>query len=274
MPLRRYPLVQKQIIDKEIDKMLEDQIIEPSKSQWSANICSVRKKDGSPRFCIDFRKLNFITQKDAYPLPRIDETLDTLSGQSWFCTLDLASGYWQIKMDEKDKLKTAFTSHRGLFHFTVMPFGLTNTPVTFERLMDSILKSLTWKKCLCYLDDVIIFGNNFENTHENLRQVFIQLRAAHLKLKAKKCLLFQKRVPYLGHVISESGVECDPSKVEVIENWPQLKSKRDVRSFLALAGYYRRFIQNFLETAGPLTQLTRKLYGLNEMKIVISPSKH
>lgn len=138
--------------------MLEDKVIELSDSPWAANVCLVKKKDGTNRFCIDFRKLNSITRKDAYPLPRIDETLDTLTGQSWFCTLALAGGYWQIKLNDDDKPKTAFTSHRGLFQFTVMPFGLTNAPATFERLMDSLLKNLTWKKCLCYIDDVIVLG--------------------------------------------------------------------------------------------------------------------
>lgn len=236
--------------------MLEDKVIELSDSPWAANVCLVKKKDGTNRVCIDFRKLNSITRKDAYPLPRIDETLDTLTGQSWFCTLYLAGGYWQIKLNDDDKPKTAFTSNRGLFQFTVMPFGLTNAPATFERLMDSLLKNLTWKKCLCYIDDVIVFGKDFETTLENLRLVFEQFRKAYLKLKIKKCLLFHKKLPYLGHIISDNGIECDPAKVYAIQQWPTLRSKKDVRSFLGLAGYYRRFIPNFSETASPLTQLT------------------
>lgn len=236
--------------------MLEDKVIELSDSPWAANVCLVKKKDGTNRVCIDFRKLNSITRKGAYPLPRIDETLDTLTGQSWFCTLDLAGGYWQIKLNDDDKPKTAFTSNRGLFQFTVMPFGLTNAPATFERLMDSLLKNLTWKKCLCYIDDVIVFGKDFKTTLENLRLVFEQFRKAYLKLKIKKCLLFHKKLPYLGHIISDNGIECDPAKVYAIQQWPTLRSKKDVRSFLGLAGYYRRFIPNFSETASPLTQLT------------------
>jgi len=171
--------------------MLKQGIIEPSDSPWSSPVCLVTKKDGSWRFCVYFRKLNSVTQKDAYPLPRIDDTLETLAGARWFSTLDLASGYWQIKMRGKDKAKTAFSSHLGLYHFNVMPFGLSNAPATFERLMDNVLGALKWKKCLCYLDDVIVFGENFENALENLRLVFTQFRQANLTLKPKKCFLFQ-----------------------------------------------------------------------------------
>lgn len=142
IPPRRLPWSQKEIIDNEIDTMLEQNIIEPSSGPWSSPVLLVVKKDGSPRFCIDFRKLNTLVEKDAYPLPRIDDIIDTLAGQQWFCTLDLASGYWQIPIAKKDKVKTAFSSHRGLFHFNVMPFGLSNAPATFERLMETVLKNL------------------------------------------------------------------------------------------------------------------------------------
>ena len=163
LPPRRIPIFKRQTVDQEIDKMLEQGIIEPSDSPWSAPICLVKKKDGSCRFCVDFRKLNAVTLKDAYPLPRIDDTLDSLSGSMYFSTLDLASGYWQIKMSDSSKTKTTFvTPHRGLYHFNVMPFGLTNAPATFQRLMEKVLVNLTPHKCLCYLDDIIILGRTFE----------------------------------------------------------------------------------------------------------------
>lgn len=259
LPPRRVPIFKRQVVDQELDKMLEQRIVEPSDSPWSAPICLVKKKDGSCRFCIDFRKLNTVTLKDAYPLPRIDDTLDSLSGSLWFSTLDLASGYWQIRMSESSKKKTAFvTPHRGLFHFNVMPFGLTNAPASFQRLMEKVLVNLSPHKCLCYLDDIIILGRTFEEALANLRDVFQRLREANLKLKPKKCSLFQTKVTYLGHVVSENGISCDPSKIEAVKNWPTPNSKTEVRSILGLLGYYRKFIPDFAERAKPLTKLTRK----------------
>lgn len=144
--------------------MLREDVIEPSNSPWAAPIVLVKKRDGTTRFCVDYRKLNSVTKKDAYPLPRIDESLDTLSGAKYFCTLDLASWYWQVVMDEADKQKTAFATHKGLFQFKVLPFGLSNSPATFERLMEAILSGLQWERCLVYLDDIITFGSTFEET--------------------------------------------------------------------------------------------------------------
>lgn len=259
IPPRRIPLFKRQLVDQELDKMLEQGTIEPSESPWSAPICLVKKKDGTCRFCIDFRKLNAVTLRDAYPLPRIDDTLDSLSGSMWFSTLDLASGYWQIRMSESSKHKTAFVvPHRGLFHFNVMPFGLTNAPASFQRLMEKVLVNLTPHKCLCYLDDIIIMGKTFLEALENLKDVFQRLREANLKLKPKKCSLFQTQVTYLGHVVSENGIACDPLKIQAIEEWPIPSNKSEVRSALGLIGYYRKFIPQFAETAKPLTRLTRK----------------
>ena len=207
IPQRRVPIFKRQQIDEELEKMLAQGIVEPSDSPWSALICLVKKKDGSVRFCIDFRRLNSVTVKDAYPLPRIDDTLDALSQSIWFSTLDLASGYWQIKLAEGSKMKTAFvTPHRGLYHFNVMPFGLTYASATFQRFMEKILFSLSSEKCLCYLDDIIILGRTFDQALENLELVLQRIRDAKLKLKPKKCVLFQTSVTYLGHVVSE---HCD-----------------------------------------------------------------
>ena len=168
-------------------------------------------------FCIDFRQLNAVTVKDAYSLPRIDDTLDLLAGSVWLSTLDLASGYWQIKMSEDSKKKTAFvTPHRGFFNFSVMPFGLTNAPATFQRLIEKFLYGLSPQRCLCYLDDIIVLGKTFEEALRNLELIIQPLREANLKLKPKKCFLFQSRVTYLGHVVTEQGISCDPSKVEAI----------------------------------------------------------
>ncbi|MES9879438.1 MAG: reverse transcriptase domain-containing protein, partial [Sedimenticola sp.] len=259
IPPRRLPIFKRETVNEELDKMLQNNIIEPSSSPWSAPICLVKKKDGTCRFCIDFRGLNQVTTKDAYPLPRIDDTLDSLAGSRWYSTLDLASGYWQIKMEANSKDKTAFaTPHRGLFHFNVMPFGLTNAPATFERLMDNVLYGLTPEQCLCYLDDIIIVGVDFDTALKNLAAVFHRLREANLTLKPKKCCLFQKEVTFLGHLVSESGISCNPSKVDAIKDWPCPNSKTEVRTFLGLAGYYRKFIPHFSEIAKPLTAITKK----------------
>ena len=257
IPPRRIPIFKRNQVDEELEKMISQGIVEPSDIPWSAPICLVKKKDGTCRFCIDFRRLNFVTIKDAYPLPRIDDTLDALSGSLWFSTLDLASGYWQIKLSDRSKKKSAFVNpHRGLFHFKVMPFGLTNA--TFQRLMEKVLFGLTPEKCLCYLDDIIIIGRTFEAALENLQLVFQRLREANLKLKPKKCFLFQPKVTFLGQVVSESGISCDPAKIEAVENWPTPVNKSEVRSILGLIGYYRKFIVNFSARASPLTKLTRK----------------
>ena len=172
-------------------------VIEPSQSPWSSPVVLVQKKDGSKRFCVDYRKLNEVTKHDSYPLPRVDKTLDAVSGSSWFSTLDLKSGYWQVKMAEKDKEKTAFTTGEGLWQFIVMPFGLANAPATFERLMERILQGLPWTVCLVYLD-----AKTLADEFENLRTVIRRLRQAGLKLNPRKCHLFQKNVRYLGHVVS------------------------------------------------------------------------
>ena len=258
IPPRRVPMKQKEIIDIEIDKMLQNDIIEPSNSPWSSPILLCSKKDGSTRFCIDFRKLNSMTVKDAYPLPRIDDSLEALSDNVWFHSLDLASGYWQCGVEPQDQCKTAFSSHRGLFQFKVLPFGLCNAPATFERLMEMVLKGLNFERCLCYLDDVIIFGKTFESALENLKMVLDRFRTANLKLKPSKCALFQTKCSFLGHVVQKEGISCDPSKVETVVNWPKPTNVSEVRSILGLAGYYRKFIKNFSTIAYPLVNLTKK----------------
>ncbi len=255
---RRLPLASKEIADQEIDKMLATGIIEPSFSPWSSPIVLVKKKDGSTRFCVDYRKLNMATRKDAYPLPRIDDTIDALSGSVFFTTLDMDSSYWQVEMDEKDKDKTAFATHRGLFNFNVMSFGLCNAPSTFERLMERVLSGLHWEICLVYLDDVIVYSKSFSEHVSRLKTVFQRFRDASLKLKPKKCHLFQKQVLYLGHIVSDKGVATDPAKIEKVKEWPQPINVHQVRSFMGLASYYRKFCKDFAKVAKPLHKLTEK----------------
>ncbi|UYV82560.1 K02A2.6-like, partial [Cordylochernes scorpioides] len=188
--------------------------------------------------------------------PRIDATLDTLAGSQWFSTLDLKSGYWQVEMHPDDKEKTAFTTGSGLWQFNVMPIGLCNAPATFERLMEAVLQGLATETCIVYLDDIIVLGKNFEEHLSNIEKVFKRLEAANLKWSPKKCKLFKKEVAYLGHIISAEGVKTDPEKTETVRKWPTPKDLTQLRSFLGLCTYYRRFIPGFSNIARPLHRLT------------------
>jgi len=202
--------------------------------------------------------LNKITKKDAYSLPRIDACFDCLGRSSWFCTLDLRSGYWQVPVAKEDVEKTAFITQQGLFEFLVMPFGLTNAPATFERLMEKVLRGLQWKQCLVYIDDIIIFGTFSQQTLHNLKQVLERLRQANLTCKPRKCEFFRKRVSVLGHIVSKKGLECNPKKTQAVVDWRTPKTVKDIRSFLGLGSYYRRFIPNFAELSAPITDLTKQ----------------
>ena len=248
---RRIPFAKREQARELLEKMLKRDVVEPSTSPCSSLIVLVTKKDGSIRFCVDFRRLNEITRKDAYPLPRVDDTLDTLAGSRWFSTLDLLSGYWQVEMDKGDREKTAFITQEGLYQFKVMPFGLTNAPATFQRLMDAVLAGLQWKSCLVYLDDVIIVGRTFEEHLNHLGEVFDRLRQAGLKLKVTKCSLFQEKDCYLGHIVSSEGVATDPSKTKKVADWPVPTSPKEVQ-------HYRRFVKDFATIARPLHRLTEK----------------
>ena len=247
---------------REVRTLLSDMqkrgIIQPSKSPWASPIMLVHKKDNTLRFCVDYRRLNELTKKDAYPLPRVDDTLETLSGSQWFSTLDLLSGYWQVEVAESDRDKTAFVTKEGLYEFKVMPFGLSNAPATFQRLMDLTLAGLQWSHCLVYLDDVIVVGRTFEEHLDNLGLVLERLQNAKLKVKPSKCALFQDQVNYLGHVISSGSIATDPTKTSKITRWPTPTSVQQVQQFLGMASYYRRFIQNFTAIARPLHRLTER----------------
>ena len=230
-----------------VAEMLTGGQIEPSDSPWSSPVVLVTKKDGDTRFCVDYRQLNDATTKDAYPLPRIDDTLDMLAGKQWFSTLDLASGYWQFSLSQEARVKTAFATHSGLFQFRVMPFGLCNAPATFERLMDWVLQGLRWSRCLVYLDDIISFRSTFDGALTNLTLIFERLCSYGLQLKSTKCHLFRSSVPFLGHIVGRHGLECDPAKIEDVKSWPVPDCLKSVRQFLGFVGYYRRFIPSFAD---------------------------
>ena len=235
-----------------LQDMLEAGVIHQSCSPWAAPIVLVRKTDGSLRFCVDYRKINKVTRRDAFPLPRIEESLTMLSKAKYFSTLDLASGYWQVPVHPDDRQKTAFTTPMGLFEFDRMPMGLCNAPATFQRLMESCLGDKNFESLLIYLDDLIVFAPDFSTHLLYLEQVFQRLSQYGLKLKPSKCHLFQPKVKYLGHVVTEAGVTPVADKVRAVSEWPQPKTVRELRAFLGLVGYYRRFIKDFAKVAMPL----------------------
>ena len=245
-------------IDSQLD-MLQRGLIQPANSEWASPILLVKKKDGTWRFCIDYRRLNNVTKHDAFPLPNINDCLASLGGQSrYFSTLDMASGYWQMGMEEDAQEKAAFTTHRGLFKPLVQPFGPKGGVAHFSRVMHTLLGSLQWEQLLIYLDDILVFGRDFQEHLRRLGLVFSTLIKANLKLKPTKCHLFQKSVKFLGHIISVEGIQPDPAKIDAVKTWPVPVNKDAVQSFLGFMSYYRRYVRGFTQLAEPLIRLTRK----------------
>jgi hypothetical protein len=239
--------------------MLKHDIIRPStKSEWASPVILVPKKNGKLRFCVDYRQLNKVTKKDNYPLPRINEILDSLGNAQWFSSLDLASGYWQVEMREEDKPKTAFISRNGTYEFNVMPFGLCNAPGTFQRCMDTVLGNIIWKHALVYLDDVTAFSQTFEEHLRHLEGIFQRIEKAGLKINPDKCHFGAQSLQFLGHIITNKGILPDPSKIEAIKNYPEPQNLTHLRAFLGLASYYRRFIKDFSKVSAPLYGLLKK----------------
>ncbi|CAF3890410.1 unnamed protein product [Rotaria sp. Silwood1] len=237
--------------------MLRDGIIEPANGPYAAPVTLQPKKDGSLRFCVDFRQLNSATVHDVYPIPRIDDTLDQLRSATYFTSTDLKSGFWQIELDKESRPKTAFVTHAGLYHFTVMPFGLTNAPATFLRLMDLVLGGLKWSCALVYLDDIIAYSSTFSLHLQHLESVLQRIQASGLTLHLSKCHFCKTKLRYLGHVVSQTGIEHDPDKIPAVRDYPVPTRLKDVRTFLGLTSYYRRFIKNYATITEPLIALTR-----------------
>uniref|UniRef100_A0A3B1IG97 Gypsy retrotransposon integrase-like protein 1 n=1 Tax=Astyanax mexicanus TaxID=7994 RepID=A0A3B1IG97_ASTMX len=260
-PYRRIPPSQYEAVKLHIQQLLDSKVIRNSASPYSSPIVLVTKKDGSLRLCVDYRQLNAKTRRDAYPLPRIEESLDALAGAKWFSTLDLASGYNQVPVSEKDRYKTAFCTPFGLFEFNRMPFGLCNAPATFQRLMERMFGDCRYQSVLLYLDDVIVFSSSVEQHLERLAEVFSRLQKQGLKVKLSKCHFFQPQVNYLGHVVSREGVATDPAKIDAVRGWRRPSHLAELRSFLGFASYYRRFVEGFSKLAAPLHQLVGKLGG-------------
>jgi len=256
--LRRYPPAHVEVISDHVDNMLDHGIIEPVSSPWASNVVLVRKKDGTYRCCIDYRQLNAVTTRDAYPLPRIDTCLDAMAEAKWFSTFDLRSSYHQVKVADEDMDKTAFICPRGMYRYRNMPFGLCNAGATFQRLMDVVLSGLNLEICLVYLDDIVVYSKTIEEHLERLEAVLSRLCQAGLKLKPEKCKFFQRSVVFLGHVISHRGIGTDPAKVQAVAEWPTPTNVRQVSAFIGLASYYRRFVRDFASIAAPLHALMKK----------------
>jgi len=259
-PYRLNPTMRKHV-DKALEEMLDYGIIEESNSPYHSPIVLVQKK-GSPdyRFCVDFRALNRNTVPVSFPIPMVAEVFDTVadSQAEIFSCLDLRSGFWQVPLDPATKHKSAFITHRGVFQFNRLPFGLSNSPKSFQSLMAKVLKGMNFKAALVYIDDVLIFSKNFNQHLEHLEQLFSNLRQANLKLHPAKCTFASSSVKYLGHIISKDGVRVSPENTDKIRSFPEPTNAKQVKSFLGMANYYRRFIKDYAKIASPLNALLRK----------------
>ena len=238
-PPHRVSPTERAVIREMTSDMLKRGAIQPSTSPWASPVVLVKKKDGKQRFCIDFRKLNQVTTRDVYPIPRIDDCLHALGGNAFFSTFDLFAGYWQITMSEIDRQKTAFIVDSGLYEFNVMPFGLTNATATFQRYMDLVLAGLKWSSLLVYLDDICVFANTLTEHLQRMEEMFLRLRKFRLKLNASKCYILRKEFTYLGHIITAEGISADPKKIEAVLKMPTPKNLKQLRSFLGKCNYYQ-----------------------------------
>lgn len=258
---RYYPVspAMQKCINEELEQMLRDDIVEPSSSPWSSPILMVPRKDGGYRFCIDFRRLNKVTQKDAYPIPYVSAILTRLRGARYLSSMDIKSAYWQIPMSEESKEFTAFTvPGKGLYQFKRMPFGLTNAPATWQRLIDRVLGADLEPHVFVYLDDIIVVAEDFQQHLDILQKIFERLYAAGLTLSPEKCQFCRPELRYLGYIVDSHGLRVDPDKVKAIMNIPHPSSVSDVRSFLGMASWYRKFVPNFADITTPLTELLKK----------------
>ena len=255
--MRRTPMGFEGEEEENLKQMLDIGVISESSSDWASAPVLVRKRDGSVRYCVDYRSLNAKTVKDLFPLPSISQCLDQLSGNRYFSTLDMASCYWQIEIDEKDQHKTAFITKYRLFEHKRMAFGLCNAPATFQRVIQFVLRGLTWNKMLAYIDDVIVLGKDFTDHVTNLELTFQRFCQHNLKLKPKKCSLFHTETTFLGHVVSFEGVAVNPDNITKVKKWPIPQSVKDVEKFLGFVNYHRDHIQDY---AG-LTSILYKLTG-------------
>ncbi|HMB90929.1 MAG TPA: reverse transcriptase family protein, partial [Rhodothermales bacterium] len=257
-PPHNMPYHLRPVLRKELDDMLAGGIIEPSMSPWAAPIVYVRKKDGTWRLCVDYRKLNQVARATAYPLPKINDVFTIMRGSRYFSTLDLNKGFWQIKLEENSKGRTSFTTVFGQFQFTRLPFGLATAPGAFQNAMNQVLAGINWVNGIVYIDDILIFTETFEEHLEVLARVLSRLIAADLRVKLTKCEFARTECHYLGHVLNSQGVMPDPEKVEAVKSMPYPTCVRHVETFLGKVGYYGKFIDHLATIARPLNNLKKK----------------
>ena len=255
-PPQRLGFKEREHVHNQVDEMLRNKVIQESISPWSSRIVLVKKKDGKLRFCVDYRALNKLTKRDVYPLSRIDDTLSMLQKGRYFSTLDLYAGYWQIPLDKNSREKTAFTTDNGLFEFNVMPFGLCNAPATFQRFMDATMAGLKWKSLMVYMDDIIIFSATFEKHLEDLEEVFLRLQNVKVTLNLEKCAFFRKKIKYLGHIISDEGIQPCNERIDALAKKKSPENVKELRTWLGMVSYYRSFIPQFSKLCAPLYALT------------------
>ncbi|KAL0412034.1 UNVERIFIED_CONTAM: Retrovirus-related Pol polyprotein from transposon.6 [Sesamum latifolium] len=245
-------------LKNQLEELLDKGFIRPSISPWGAPVLFVKKKDGSMRLCVDYRQLNRIIIKNKYPLPRIDDLFDQLKGATVFSKIDLRSGYWQLRIEKGSIPKTAFRTKYGHYEFIVMPFGLTNAPAAFMSLINKTLQLFHDQFVIVFIDDILIYSRSLEEHEQHLRTVLQILREKQLYAKFSKCEFWMEGIAFLGHVVSKEGVQPDSGKVKAILKWEPPKNVSEVRSFIGLDGYYRRFVKNFSMVTKPLTNLLKK----------------
>ena len=268
---RRIPFGLEDKVDQLIQELVEKNIIRPSESPWNAPLVVIPKKNGDLRLTVDYRKLNSVTKRPIFPIPDSNQLFDTLNGSAFFSTLDLSSGYYNVPMKNEDIGKTAFSTRTNHWEFVRMPMGISTAPATFQRLMHKIFEKEKWHECLIYLDDILVFSRSFEEHLERLKTIFTRIRESGVKLSPKKCHFIKSEVSYLGHTISKSGIKTDEGKIEKVLTWPIPKTVEELRSFLGLCGYYRKFIRCYSAIVSPLEAACKDKWNKKNTKKKSSP---